>query len=62
MPRTRCGEERGRGSCRTYRIIVTETEAKSIGFVEVDWVGIKDPDVHLPFLIVIGGDEADARG
>lgn len=46
----------------TYGVVVAEAEAESIGFVQVDGVGIKDPDIHLPFFKVVGGNEADAWG
>lgn len=68
LPRTRGGGVGGRGRekggerCRTYGVVVTEAEAESIDFVKVDWVGIKDPNIHLPFFVVVGGDEADAWG
>lgn len=45
----------------TNWITRTKTEAESVGFIEVERVGVKDAKVHLPFFIIVGGDEADAR-
>lgn len=45
----------------TNWITRTKTEAESVGFIEVERVGVKDAKVHLPFFIIVGGDETDAR-
>lgn len=48
------------GSIVTNWISGAETKTESVGFVEVERVGVEDTNVHLPFLVVVGRDEADA--
>lgn len=50
------GEERK----STDGVVGAEAEAKTIGVVQVQRIGIQDTDVHLPFFEVVGGDEANA--
>lgn len=44
----------------TNWITRTKTEAESVGFIKVERVGVEDAKVHLPFFVIVGGDEADA--
>lgn len=55
-------EKRGGGGVRTYGVIVAEAETEPECLVEVERVRVQDADVHLPFLEVVGGYEADAWG
>lgn len=44
----------------TNWIARTKTKSESVSFIEVEGVGVEDAEVHLPFFVVFGGDEADA--
>ena len=44
----------------TYGIFIRKPKAKTIGLVEVKRIGVKDPDVHEPFLEIRGRNESYA--
>lgn len=46
---------------RTYRVIVGEDETEAIYLIEIQGVGVEDPNVNLPFFKVVGFDQVNAR-
>ena len=45
----------------TNWITRTKPEAESVGFIEIERIGVQDAKVHLPFFVIICGDQADTR-
>lgn len=53
------GEGKEGGSDCTNWITRTKAEAESVGFIEVERIGVQDAEVHLPLFVIICGDQAD---
>ncbi len=45
---------------RTDWVAAAKPEAQAEDFIQVDWIGVQDPNVHLPFFEVVCRDETDA--
>lgn len=46
-------EEGAKGRESTDWVAATEAKSETKYFVQVDWVGVEDANVHLPFLEVV---------
>lgn len=43
-----------------YRVVVVKLEVQTERLAVVNWVLVKNPDIHLPLCEVVGADEGDA--
>ena len=48
-----------RDKTSTYRVITAESEAETVGLVQVERVFVEHTNVHLPFLEIFRRDETD---
>lgn len=54
------GEGGAKGRESTDWVAATEAKSETKYFVQVDWVGIEDANVHLPFFEIVCWDKTDA--
>ena len=46
----------------TYGVITAKSKAEAVYLVHVEWVCVKNTNVHFPLFKVGGGDEVDTWG